>query len=292
MRSVQVVIFQSCSRHKSDAEVNAFFKAIAEALDMTCITVDTAHHKNPSELAREYLNDAWALMAIGVKRTKLADGKYSIPETVGAEIAYAVGKELPVLIFTEEGVELSEFSAGYAAHYSFTRESLYTPQFLQHAVKALHDLKMSIVSSEDLVTDQQIREFYAEHINHLVELKEVQDGYTWSYSSSKKIVFTKPFKKCFSTGVWAVLPADAGEDEPPIRWTLKVDSSSRSIAIRPLISKHSAACVEASLRLDPPAEPGDYVEYSTTWAPRITRCFQQTSPHNDDPGRIRLNIRS
>jgi cation transport ATPase len=27
-------------------------------------------------------------------------------------------------------------------------------------------------------------------------------------------------------------------------------------------------------------------------APRITRCFQQTSPHNDDPGRIRLNIRS
>ena len=25
------------------------------------------------------------------------------------------------------------------------------------------------------------------------------------------------------------------------------------------------------------------------WAPRITRRFQQTSSHNDDPGRIRLN---
>ena len=265
MHPVKIDVFFSCSFADADREVNDYFLAICQALDMNCTNVATAFAKTPPEVAKTLIGNAQALVAVCTRRHERGDDRFDMPDAVHDEISFAFGKDVPVLLLVEDGVELLGFKQNFGTHLRFKRNELHLPTLLRQVIEGIHGLKLQIVSPHDLLFDQDINEFYAEHMYHQVELRLDGAGqYTWAYSITKKLIFNKPYKKSFITGVWATVPSVGCETAPPLTLDLEVESSSRGSQVATSIEKQTADCVELRIKLDPPAEPGDSLEYSTT----------------------------
>lgn len=264
MYSVKIDVFFSCSFAEADKDVNEYFHSICKALDMQCMNVSTAYAETPPEVAKAQIGGSQALIAVCVKRGDLGGGNFTMPDAVHDELSFAFGKDVPVLMIVEDGVQLGGFKNNFGTHLRFKRGELFSKDFIEKAIAAIHGLKMKVLSPCDLSFDQDINESYADYLYHLVELKELGGTYTWTYATSKKLIFNRPYKRSFITGAWAVLPQNLTEEAEPISWDLVVDGASRGITIKSHIAKQTSECVEAVLKLDPPAEEGDFIEYSTT----------------------------
>ncbi|MDB5382155.1 MAG: hypothetical protein JWO26_1787 [Rhodospirillales bacterium] len=190
-----------------------------------------------------------------------------MPPAVQDEIALAYGMNTPVLIFVEEGVKLSGFNNNFGTHLMFDRKNLYNHQFLEKAIRALHDLRIIVQDLPDVAAVHGMTECYAEYVNHLVELKHVGEDFTWQYSTSRKLVFTHSSKRGFPTTAWALVPplSTASLDSlPNLEKKFTVDSSTRNIKIVTQVDHQSPERYEAIIRFDPPPEAGDFVEYTSS----------------------------
>ncbi len=110
---------------------------------------------------------------------------------------------------------------------------------------------------------QDTNEFYVESQKCLVEMKERDGSYYWVYSSTRKLIFLKPYKRSIKTTAWSLVLSKLAENAEPIFWELKVESASRDLDIRYTIEKQTPECVEVLIKIEPSPVEGDYIEYST-----------------------------
>lgn len=268
MQSTPIDVFFSCSFLDKDKEVNDFFMAIGRALSMRFVNVSTGSPQTPPAEAKSKIERSQAVLAVCTRRTETKDGGWIMPGAVHDEISIAYGSDTPLLMLIEDGVDFTGFKSNFGTYLPFTRDKLYTPPLIQQAVEAIHNLKLHSIGSAPY-TNSGITEAYAEYVNHLVELRSIGGRLSWQYSNIKKLIFTHASKKSFSSGAWASVPVKNEDAESKMDWRLALRSSSRDIKIEETIEKHTASCVESRIRLNPPAEEGDYVEFST----------QSTSPY-------------
>lgn len=263
MNSANVDVFFSCSFAEEDKKLNEFFYAICNALDIKGRNVSGASAQTPPEKAKQLITDSQALIAICTRRTAIGDGKYLMPDSVHDELAFAVAKDIPVLMFVEEGVHLAGFKNNYGTHLQFDRDTLADPAVIEKIIKSIHDIKMEVVSPNDLMIGQDTDEFYVEYLRSLKEMKERDGGYYWIYSTTRRMIFLKPYKRSFKTGAWASVPSKLAEHSEPITWELKLESASRDLDIKGTIEKQTSECVEVLFKIEPSPIEGDYLEYST-----------------------------
>ncbi|MGV7225258.1 MAG: hypothetical protein ACQ9MH_27555 [Nitrospinales bacterium] len=285
MDSAKIYNFFSCSFREEDRDVNQFFLSICGALDIDCVNVGTAYSKTPPDKAKEMMNDCSGLIAVCVKRTKTENGKYLMPSAVHDEISFSYGMDLPVLMFVEEGVQIEGFKSNYGTYLNFNRSKLYEPESLKKIVSSLHSFKLELISPYDPIFNQNITSgFYSEYTHSLYELKESKDDYCWFYTTTKKLVFQKPFKGSIRIGTWATIPSIVPKNAEPINWEIKVENSSREIKINTVVEKNTADTLEAFLKFDPYPEENDFVEYS------LLSSSKYLNPIWDDEISNRINL--
>lgn len=263
MLSVKVDAFFSCSFDEGDQEVNELFVEICRALGLQLTNVSTASSSTPPEVAKKKIAESQALIAVCTRRSEFKDGGYAMPQAVHDEISFAYGKDVPVLLIVEDGVDLKGFKSNFGTYLPFDRSKLYSGSFIGKAVEAVHDLKLSVVMPHNVGVDHGISESHADYMKHLIELK-CQDGkFTWCYDTTKKLVYSKPSKRGFPSSVWAIVPANLPESPQNIEWNCHVKSSSRNISLDVEVESHSATAFEAILKPTPHPEDGDFIEYNT-----------------------------
>jgi hypothetical protein len=264
MHSHKVEIFFSCSFSDDDKPVNDLVLAVCEALDLSATNVSTGSALTPPDAAKVKIDAAQALVGVCTKRDELKNGGFVMPQAVHDEISFAYGKDIPVIMIVEEGVELKGFKANFGTYLSFNRSNLINPEFVGKLVEAIHKLKLDVIAPHQLgLAHQGIPDSHAEFVHHLVELKDHDDDYIWQYSTTKKLTFTKESKRAFQSSVWATLPPNIPAGSPTIEWSLTVRDSSRGLDIDVDIGEQTAECFRAMLRPNPNPEIGDYIEYST-----------------------------
>jgi hypothetical protein len=265
MKSAEVKAFFSCSFEQADREVNDFFKAICEGLNIVPINVDKGYSAVPPEKAKQFITESPILIAIITKRTPIADNKWHMPSSVRDEIAMAYGMGKPVLMFTEEGVVLDGFTNNYCTNLQFNKDTVCEPTFVTKAINSLHIHKMEAVSSEELSRYQGAAGFFTEYSNNLRELIEVNGDFCWKYSSTRKLIFDDSFNGKIIFGAWAdcmiCLPVDA----EPIVYDITIDSSSRDFSLKVDIEKQTPDCFQGCITLDPIPVEKDFIEYSSTY---------------------------
>lgn len=262
MHSVPIDIFFSCSFADADRDLNKFFLALCKALSLRPTNVSTGSPRTPPAEAKELIERAQAVIAVCPRRDEMANGKYVMPSAVRDEIAMAFATNTPQLMIVEDGVDASGFQPNFGTYLPFKRDDLYTPEFLEKAVEAIHEIKMFALGPNQGGASG-LAESHAEYVNHLVELKTGPKGLTWHYSTIKRLVYSKASRRSFPVGVWATVPVKSEGAEKNMEWRLSLRSASRNIALEQVIEKHTPACLEARIKLNPPAEDGDFIEYLT-----------------------------
>src|SRR5262249_40050719 len=116
MSFARVEAFLSCSFRSDDEEVVRLFVDLCSALNITCSNVNAGSFFSPSEVARKKLEDQDFLIAICTRRDEKKTGKFAMPDAVRDEIGIAFGKERPILLFVEDGVEIGGFEPQFGTH--------------------------------------------------------------------------------------------------------------------------------------------------------------------------------
>lgn len=263
MHSHKIDAFLSCSFSPPDQEVIDFFRTIAEALDIRLINVSGASTSVPPSEAAKKIDSSSLLIAICTKRDELTTGKFVMPQAVQDEISIAFGKDVPILMFIEEGVEAVGFKSNYGTYQGFQRAKLLELDFIKQAISAIHTAKLRAVGDEDSVTQAGLDDAVAEYVHHLVELKPDSEDFSWSYSTQKKIIYSVASKRPFPSGVWPTVKARCGEIVKEATWECRVLSSSNGITIKSEIEKKTADCIEVLLKPEPHPVAGDFIEYAT-----------------------------
>ena len=105
MKSAPVRAFFSCSYRDTDKDLNEFFRAICEGLDISCGNVDAGYSELPPDKALSMIRDADAVIAIAPARNKLdGSNQFTMPEAVSNEISFAYSLKKPLLVIKEDTV--------------------------------------------------------------------------------------------------------------------------------------------------------------------------------------------
>jgi len=268
VQSAKAEIFFSCSFAEADRKVNEFFLAICRALRLIPTNVSTASSLSPPDVAKRKIQEAQALVAVCTRRDELTAGGYNMPQAVHDEISFAYGADTPVLMIVEDGVELAGFKSNFGTYLSFKRKELSSPAFVEKAVEAIHDLHLQLSENVEVAAVHGMTEAYAEFIRHLIELRFTGSDFLWQYSTSKKLVYTHASKRSIPSSYWTNVVCDIPPDTPDLAWELRLDDSTRGINLEHTIERQTPQCVEAIIKISPPPEAGDFVEYSTFTASR------------------------
>lgn len=280
MKTKKADVFFSCSFDEADKAVNEYFLALCRGLGFNPINVSSASALTPPAEAKRLIDQSLALIAVCTRRDELKTGKFIMPVAVHDEISFAYGRDTPVILFVEEGVELKGFKTNFGTYGSFDRDTLTSPSALEAITNALNELRSIVFHEEQIGASPGISDAYAEYARHRIELKHLGDEFTWELSTSKKLVYTHTSKRSFPTSVWANVPVDAPADTPPIEWQFKMVNSSRSLELNQHIEKHTSGCIDVLLKPSIPAEEGDFVEFTTVARSRyVNPVWFDETPH-------------
>ena len=263
MQSTNIDVFFSCSFHEEDRVVNDFFVAICKALDIKCVNVNAAYSSVPPDVARKIIDDSQALIAIGTKRNKLENGDYAMPSAVQEEVSMAYGKEVPILLFVEEGVVVDGMKGNFCTHIKFNRDNLCDKEQLERIIKSVHGVKLEVLSPNDLIYDHDTPEIMADHVKQLIELQKTESGYIWSYTTSKRIQFLSTFKRSIPVAFWASVPAIIPSNEKPIQVEINLEGHSRDLSLKIEKTKETPDCAKSLIKIEPHPEKGDFIEYTS-----------------------------
>jgi hypothetical protein len=250
--------------------------------------VSTGAAATPPEVAKKKISASQALVAVCTRRSEFKSGGYAMPQAVHDEVSFAFGKDIPVLMIVEDGVDLLGFKSNFGTYLAFSRKDVSAPENLEKAIEAIHELKMEMLGPHHVGVSQGVSECHAEYIHHLVELKCDGGEYTWQYDTSKKLVYTAATKRGFQTSAWASVPPSVEEDTPPIDWQIELQNASRGIQLEVNIERQTAQSFDAMVKLIPSAEEGDFIEYRTSVSSRYMNALwddevaENSSVHLED----------
>jgi hypothetical protein len=224
MSCPHITAFLSCSFRSEDKEVNDYFKAICEGLNVTCKNVSDGYASTPPEVARKMIQDCKIVLAVIPKREQTTSGKWTMPSAVHEEMAMAYALKKPTLIVIEDGVTCDGFLANLGTYKTFERTSLHTNDFVKTIVSSIHGLRLQAVEQNNLLPDQDAAGFFADRVSFLCELTKDAGRPVWNYHSTRKLVFTRPLEGQLKQGSWVdYIPEGATEK---IRYELKCTSNS------------------------------------------------------------------
>ncbi|HEX7681217.1 MAG TPA: hypothetical protein VF713_23975 [Thermoanaerobaculia bacterium] len=272
-------VFFSCSFHDADAPVNSIVRTICESLQLRCVNVAGASGQVPPAKAKEMISSATGLVAVAVRRDRLADGAFRMPDAVHDEISIAFGLGKPVLLLAERDVKLDGFLPSYGTFLQFDRDNLNSPDVIGEIVASIHGFKMELAPAPQQAANNyfQGQEYHSEVTHFLSALQEGPNGYTWTSATTKRLRFNAPFSREIFTGAWAGVPVRMLADAPNMEWEFEVTGGSKRFeaTITPRI--HNPAAISLAIRLSPDPEPGDFVEFN-----RISRSRYLNATFKDD----------
>lgn len=263
MESASVKAFFSCSFREDDKEVNNFFRAICEGLDISCYNVDGGCSELPPDKALKLIGEADAVIAIAPARSKLDDTIYfCMPEAVSNEISFAYGLKKPLLVIKEDSVRADGFLNSYGTHLIFDRKKLWDADFLRKAIQSIHGVKMGSLSQHEFILSQEVTEFVAEKVSHLYELEREGSGFCWQHSMQRTIRFSASFNKPLKITRWNDCAIGKSTEElKPIELTFEIINASRKFNFSIEYDKHTAYGVTANVVFTPHPVANDYIEY-------------------------------
>jgi hypothetical protein len=267
MKSASVKAFFSCSFKNTDMDVNDFFRAICEGLDIACHNVDGGYSELPPDKALSMIGDADVVIAIATARSKF-DGtnQFCMPEAVSNEISFAYSLKKPLLVIKEENVRADGFLNSYGTHLPFDRTKLWTPDFLKKAIMSVHNVKLGALSDHELLLSQEVTEFIAQKVSHLYELEREGVGFYWQHSMQRTIDFTKNFNKPLKISRWNDFAVGkAADDLKQIELTFEIIKSSRNFDFTIEYEEHTAYGVTANVLFNPLPVAGDSIEYFVSY---------------------------
>lgn len=263
MQSSRIDIFFSSSFREEDEGVNKIFLSICNALDIKCTNVNGAHTSVPPEVARKQIDEVQGLIAIGTKRDHIGDGKYAMPPAVLEELAMAYAKEIPILSFMEKDVQVDGMKGNFGTFMEFDREKLSNHDILEKIIKSIHDFKLEIVSPYDLIYDHDSPEIVTENVKQLIELKESNGDFIWSYTIAKKIFFTNTFKRHIPVTFWPSVNINFPDDAPNLVTEILLKNKSRDLLMTIDKKEETPSLSQNFIKFEPHPEKGDFVEYET-----------------------------
>ena len=263
MKSVDVKCFFSCSFNDLDVDINNFFKSICLGLDIKPSNVSSASSQLPLDKAKSLIEESEGLIAICVKREELKDGTFNMPQAVNDEIAFAYGREIPILAFIEKSVNKGGFKEKFRTYHEFDRNKLNEHAEVEKIVRAIHEFKVGVLDDDHVPQMHDPSDSYAENLTHLIELKKTPDDFVWEYITTKKIVYKRKSSTSFPVSVFSTSTVNVPEDAKDVEWEFENLGASRSLKLVPTIDECSPVCVEVRLKPEPAAEKGDEVSYRT-----------------------------
>jgi len=203
--------FFSCSFKKEDLEINDYFRAICEGLELDTKNVSEGYSETPPEVARTFISNSLLVIAILTPRSKNSDGTWAISDAVHQEISIAFALNKPTLLIVEENIKIDGFANNFGTKLIFNRDNLFKLEFLKKAIKSIHSLRMKAMDTNNLLHSDATG-YYANSINMLIELTKEGEDAIWKYSTSRELVFTKNFNGQIKNIAWAdALPPGATE---------------------------------------------------------------------------------
>jgi hypothetical protein len=279
--SPKIDTFFSCSFRDADKTVNDFFLAICRALGLQIKNVSTASSHTPPQVAKNIISSSQALVAVCVRRSALSNnGKFTMPDAVRDEIAFAFGKDIPVLMLVERGIEIEGFISNFGTRLEFERTNITTPEFIERAVEAVYNLRLEVDASGPRLT-YGMPEYYVEYLHQLIELRPDGNDFIWQYSSSRKLVFVQQTSRGIPARLWPTISQGLPSDAPNLNLQFSLISSSRNFELRPKIERQSPSSFEAILEIDPTPEKDDFTNILRRLLPATSIRF----------GRMRLRTR-
>lgn len=258
MSCPHVTAFLSCSFRDEDKDVNDYFKAICDALNITCKNVSDGYALTPPEVARKMIEESKIVLAVITKREETSPGKWTMPSAVHEEMAMAYALKKPTLIVIEEGVTCDGFLGNLGTYKAFNRDSLYTNDFIKTAVTSIHGLRMQAVEQNNLLPDQDAVGFFADRVCFLVDLVKENEKPVWNYQSTRKLVFTRPLAGQIKQCSWADnLPEGATEK---IKYELKCLSNSGPIDPIVQVIRDTPQQIELGLEFSDNPKKDDWIE--------------------------------
>lgn len=267
MRSMRVQAFLSCSFDPADRNVVDFFASLCRGVDIACVNVDKGYASTPPDKARELIADSQLLVAVATRREEVRHGVFNMPKAVDEEMSMAYANKKPILLFAEQGVDTSAgFVRNYCTYLEFDRANIWAPAFLEKALASIHTQKVDVISPQELQVEQQGQEHvYAESLRWLIELLEQPSGFTWRYSTTRRLVFTNRFTDPIKAAAWSTVAAKDSAGPDSFKFSYVIVGGSKPFQFVPTEEKHTCDCYEVSMEMVPKPEAGDILEYSTVF---------------------------
>lgn len=262
MHSTEIDVFFSCSLQEQDEKLNSFFKSICKAIDINCLTVDTAYDDVAPQVVRKQIENSLALIAVAPKRKQLNDDTYTMPSSIQEEISIAYGLKIPSLLFVEEGVTVDGMKSHYGTHLIFNRETIKDDNNLMKIIKSLHDFKLKIITPNDILLEEDISEFITEEQRLLIELKYNDGEFYWENTMVRKLRFLKDFKRKFPIAFWSAKKSKV-DNTNKIEYDIELKSSSKQVKLIEEVERHDSDYLKLHLKIDPYPTKGDFIEYAT-----------------------------
>ncbi|SDD99218.1 hypothetical protein [Aquimonas voraii] len=278
MKSAEVKAFFSCSFSAGDREVNSFFRAICEGLDISCANVDHGGSEVPPAMALQMIESADIVIAVATIRDKI-EGKESfrMPSAVSQEIAMAFGKAKPTLVFAEDGVQMDGFSPNFGTYQTFSRSKLFSAEFLRRAIASIHSVKLGGLTDHELLLSQETTDFIAEEASHLFELKADGQDFYWYHATQRSILVVRDGCEKLPIYRWSEFPPPSlPVNACPMNSKFELVSSSRPLNAVLELQEVSPLGVIGEVRLSPPARKGDRLTYDMEFSGRYLAPVKQS----------------
>ena len=265
--------FFSCSFQEVDININDFFKSICEGLNIQCKNVSDGYTSTPPDTARKLIDESKVVLAIITKRDETTTGKGIMPSAVHEEISMAYALQKPTLIVIEESVSRDGFLSNFGTFIVFNRDKLYTDEFIKKVVSSLHELRMEAVEQHDLLPDQDASGFYAENVSFLIELVQGSPLPKWNYSSTRKLVFTRPHVAQIKNSAWAeYVPENYSEN---IDFTSDIKVSRDDLQYTLNTTRNTPSQLEITIDFEEKPKKDDWIElefnYSSSFLNPLSR---------------------
>lgn len=260
MDSIAVKAFLSCSFRPDDHDVVVLFHQICKALDIDCQNVSGAYKRVPAEQARKMIAASDLCIVIASRREEISEGFYRMPEAVNEELSIAYGKEKPILLFVEKGVQIDGMKTGYCTYATFDSDSLWTSDQISSIIKSLHEEKLELIPVQSAHQTQVSRDKIIRSNKFLIELRPCESELRWFYTLQAKIEFFKDIEVGLPLDFWAGI-AQAAESSEPISVDVELIEAPKNM--KAVLTNVTSSSTESKnlLEFDPKPQKGDVVEY-------------------------------
>ncbi len=144
MPNAGIQVFLSQSFRDDDRRVVELVEAIAKAFGLLPVTVDSASPATPPREATRLLKKSAGLIAVVTRRDELTSGGFRGPQAVYEEVAMADSHELPVMLFYENGIDISGFGRSFGTYMEFNRADLCGAETLRRLVASVRVFRAAL----------------------------------------------------------------------------------------------------------------------------------------------------